>query len=112
MSETRRPYCWEKSYPSGVHWDAAIATGTLSELIDRAAAFGARIAIEYRDREISYAELVRRVDAAAAGLLRLGLGAGDTIALYLPNTPFHPIVFFAAAKAGARLVHLNPLDAE
>ena len=114
MLEARRPYRWEKSYPPGIDWDAAIATGTLGGLIDRVASYGPRIAIEYRDREISYAELARRVDEIAAGLLRLGLGlgAGDTIALYLPNTPFHPIVFFAAAKAGARLVHLSPLDAE
>ena len=34
------------------------------------------------------------------------------MALYLPNSPYHPISFFAALKAGARLVHLSPLDAE
>ncbi len=37
---------------------------------------------------------------------------GDAVALYLPNTPYHPIAFFAALKCGARIVHLSPLDAE
>ena len=35
---------------------------------------------------------------------------GDTVALYLPNTPYHPIGFFAILRAGARVVHLSPLD--
>ena len=68
MLEARLPYRWEKSYPPGIGWDAAIATGTLGGLIDRVASYGPRIAIEYRDREISYAELARRVDGIAAGL--------------------------------------------
>ncbi|MFZ0847635.1 MAG: AMP-binding protein, partial [Hyphomicrobiaceae bacterium] len=31
---------------------------------------------------------------------------------YLPNTPYHPYFFFAVLKAGGRVVHLSPLDAE
>ncbi len=52
------------------------------------------------------------MERVAAALLRRGLAAGRSIALYLPNTPYHPVAFFAAAKAGARVVHLSPLDAE
>src|SRR6476619_3494814 len=33
-------------------------------------------------------------------------------ALFLGNTPDHPINFFGALKAGARLVHLSPVDGE
>jgi long-chain acyl-CoA synthetase len=35
-----------------------------------------------------------------------------TVALYLPNTMYHPIGFFGALWAGARITHLSPLDAE
>jgi long-chain acyl-CoA synthetase len=55
-----------------------------------------------------FADLAAR---AAAGLLRLGIGRDDGVALLLPNTPFHPISFFATLRAGARVVHLSPLDA-
>jgi long-chain acyl-CoA synthetase len=34
------------------------------------------------------------------------------VALFLGNTPDHPINFFGALKAGARIVHLSPLDGE
>ena len=34
------------------------------------------------------------------------------MALFLGNTPDHPVNFFGALKAGARVVHLSPLDGE
>src|SRR3569832_2174657 len=33
-------------------------------------------------------------------------------ALFLGNTPDHPVNFFGALKAGARVAHLSPLDGE
>jgi long-chain acyl-CoA synthetase len=106
------PRPWEKSYPPGVRWDAPIATSTLGRLIDRAALFGARPALEFRGREIAYAELGDMVDRAAAWFARHSIGAGARVALYLPNTPYYPVSFFGAAKAGATIVPLSPLDAE
>lgn len=108
-----RPHPWERSYPPGAHWDAPIARGTIGGLIDRAVArYAGQGAIEFRDRVTSYRALGNEVDRAAAAFLRAGWGVGEGIALYLPNTPAHPIAFFGAAKAGARVVHLSPLDAE
>ena len=72
----------------------------------------AKPALEYRDRKTTYAELRAGVEAVASGLMDLGVGPGTSVALYLPNTPYHPLSFFAALKAGGRLVHLSPLDAE
>jgi len=106
-----RPFAWERSYPPGLSWDTPIETSTLPALLDNAvSAYGDRIAVEFRGREISFRELGRRVDAAAAGFMRLGLRPGDAVALYLPNTPWHPVAFFGALRAGAKVVHLSPLD--
>uniref|UniRef100_UPI0013D7DC24 AMP-binding protein n=1 Tax=Acinetobacter nosocomialis TaxID=106654 RepID=UPI0013D7DC24 len=69
-------------------------------------AHGGRTAFEFRDVSITYADLGRRADQFGAALKRAGIGAGTTVALYLPNTPHHPISFFGAAKAGVRLAHL------
>ena len=104
---------WEKSYPPGVRWDAPIATATLPAMFDEMTAKWAdKPALEYRDRTISYRELRAGVEALASGLMDLGVGPGTSVALYLPNTPYHPVAFFAALKAGGRVVHLSPLDAE
>jgi long-chain acyl-CoA synthetase len=108
-----RPFAWEKSYPPGVTWDAPIRVETLGAMLDGAVrAFSERPVFEFRDQLITFAELGQRAEQFGGALLRAGIGAGDTVALYLPNTPHHPISFFGAAKAGIRLVHLSPLDAE
>jgi long-chain acyl-CoA synthetase len=112
QGKTRQRHAWEAHYPPDVDWGMAIATGPVPALLDRSvAAWPNRPALEYRDRELTYGELGRLVDRMAAGFVREGLGAGRTLALFLPNTPWHTVCFFAALKAGARLVHLSPLDA-
>jgi long-chain acyl-CoA synthetase len=108
-----RPFRWEKSYPKGVDWGVPLPGGTLPALFDRAVAtYGDMNALEYRDRIISYREFGRLVERAAAGFAALGVKPGTAVGLYLPNTPVHPISFFAVLKAGGRIVHLSPLDAE
>ncbi|MGB8398802.1 AMP-binding protein, partial [Bradyrhizobium sp.] len=103
----------EQYYPQGVRWDDPIARGTLPDLLSTAAAeFGARPAIEFRDRPIRYAELEAMVETAASAFLRAGYGKDTSVALFLGNSPDHPVNFFGALKAGARVVHLSPLDGE
>jgi long-chain acyl-CoA synthetase len=103
----------EQFYPEGVRWDDPIARGTLPDLMSKAAVdFGARPAIEFRDKPISYAGLQAMVETAAAAFLRAGAGKNTSVALFLGNSPDHPVNFFGALKAGARVVHLSPLDGE
>jgi len=103
----------EQFYPEGVRWDDIITRGTLPDLLSKAAAdYGTRPAIEFRDRPISYAELEAQAEVAASAYLGAGYGKGTSVALFLGNTPDHPINFFGALKAGARIAHLSPLDGE
>jgi long-chain acyl-CoA synthetase len=107
-----RPFAWEKAYPPGLSWDTPIDRTTLPALLDRmVAAHGAKPAISFRQARLGFAEFGARADRFAAGLMRRGIGAGGTVALYLPNTPYHPIAFFGVLRTGARVVHLSPLDA-
>ncbi|WP_088343400.1 MULTISPECIES: dicarboxylate--CoA ligase PimA [Rhodomicrobium] len=108
-----RPFAWELSYPPGLRWDVPIEISTIPALFDRAVAeYGERPFLEFRGRKISYGELGARAGRAAAGFIGIGHDRTRPIALYLPNTPCHPIAFFGGLKAGATLVHLSPLDAE
>lgn len=56
----------------------------------------------------SYAEFLRRVDEAAAGLLGLGLARGDHVAVWATNVPEWVVLQFATARIGAVLVTINP----
>ncbi|MCW5680311.1 MAG: dicarboxylate--CoA ligase PimA [Xanthobacteraceae bacterium] len=108
-----RPFPWEKSYPPKVDWAAPVRAGTVNELFERAAAtYPGNYALEYRDKRTTYKELNDLVSRAAAGLISLGVKPGTPVGLYLPNTPVHPIMFFAVLKCGGRVVHMSPLDAE
>ncbi|HEY4985313.1 MAG TPA: dicarboxylate--CoA ligase PimA [Bradyrhizobium sp.] len=103
----------EQFYPQGVHWDDPLPRGSLPDLLSQAARdYGDRPVIEFRDSPITYAELQGMVDVAAAAYLRAGYGKTSSVALFLGNSPDHPINFFGALKAGARIVHLSPLDGE
>src|SRR5215212_3193479 len=103
----------EQFYPEGVRWDDPLPSGTLPDLLSAAVAeFGSRPAIEFRDRPISFSELEALVETATGAFLRAGYGRNSSIALFLGNTPDHPVNFFGGLKAGARIVHLSPLDGE
>ena len=103
---------WREAFPDAAHWDRAIETSSLPELLAHAVErHGEHCLIDYRDRRIDLRSFAAEVDALAAGLLRLGIGPGVAIAHHLPNTPWFPVCFFAAARVGAVIVHLSPLDA-
>ncbi len=57
---------------------------------------------------VSYAELDRQADAMAAGLLALGIGAGDRVVVQLPNTVEFVVVLFALLRCGAVPVLVLP----
>lgn len=52
-------------------------------------------------RTLTYAELADRVGRVATGLRRLGVGRGDRVVAYTPNTPETLIAFLATASLGA-----------
>ncbi len=113
MTEMSRPYPWEKSYPAGVTWDAPLRAGTLNDILPRTVArFSDNPAVHYGGNVWTYAEFSDLVARAAAGLAKLGVQRHTPVALFLPNTLWHPVLFFATLKLGARVVHLSPLDAE
>src|SRR5947209_7047910 len=112
LVESRMTHPGEQFYPQGVRWDDPIERGTLPDLLSSSAEYGSRPVIEFRDRPISYSELEQKVEIAASAFLRAGYGRDSSVALFLGNTPDHPVNFFGALKAGARIVHLSPLDGE
>jgi len=52
-------------------------------------------------REFTYAELYREVNAFAAVLKKLGVGKGDRVVIYMPNTAEAVFAMLACARLGA-----------
>ncbi|MCX4625447.1 non-ribosomal peptide synthetase [Streptomyces sp. NBC_01443] len=57
---------------------------------------------------VTYAELDRRSDAVAAGLLRWGIGREDLVGLVVDRTPAGVCALWGILKAGAAYVPLDP----
>ncbi len=103
---------WQTHFPDVADWGSPLEIMTVSELLAQGvAAAGDKPAMDFRSAKISYRQLAEDVERLASGLVQAGVGRGDPVALLLPNTPYHPIAFFAVTRLGARVVHISPLDA-
>lgn len=107
LNETR---AWTKYYTAGTPMDIPPVEGSLPSLLEDAAErYGNRPAMVFFNRETSYRRLFDEVLRVAHGLQRLGVKAGDRVALVLPNSPQHVIAFYAVLRLGAIVVEHNPL---
>jgi long-chain acyl-CoA synthetase len=82
----------------------AVDAPTLIEALRRSATSHPEIvAVRTADDSVSltWSELLRRVEAVAGGLAKLGVGRGDTVAVMLGNRPEFHVVDLAAAILGA-----------
>ena len=103
-------YPWLAHYPQGVNWHQQIAPAPLYQLLDRAAdRHPARICTNFLGRTITYGEMSRLVDRAAAGLAKIGVTKGTKVGLFLPNSPTFIVFYYATLKAGGTVVNYNPL---
>jgi fatty-acyl-CoA synthase len=66
-----------------------------------------KIALVGPDERVSFAALNQDVDQIAQGLLACGVGRGDTVALWMANSPSWVSIWLAAARIGAILVPIN-----
>jgi long-chain acyl-CoA synthetase len=57
----------------------------------------------------TYGETRESADRLANFLTNQGIKKGDRVAIFLPNTPHYPPIFFGILKAGATAVTCNPL---
>jgi long-chain acyl-CoA synthetase len=101
---------WVKHYQPGVPAEIELPTESLVEMLERSVAEAAdHPAMEFFGRRTTYGELGEQVDRAAEGLRRLGVRAGERVALILPNCPQHVVAFYAVLRLGAVVVEHNPL---
>jgi long-chain acyl-CoA synthetase len=101
---------WVKNYQPGVPAEIELPAESLVAMLERSVAeAGSRPAMEFFGRRTSYTELGDQINRAAEGLRRLGVGAGDRVALILPNCPQHVVAFYAVLRLGAVVVEHNPL---
>jgi long-chain acyl-CoA synthetase len=98
--------CWPESWPRSLNYPSL----PVYELLDQTASrVPHRIALIYGGLEFTYGELRTLSDRFALALLAEGIGAGDRVALHLPNCPQFAIAYYGLLKTGATFTPLSPL---
>ncbi len=96
-------------YPPGVRWDIDIPeTATPLALVEKAIrAYPDNTAMSFMGRLVTYREFGEWVDKAASSLTASGAGKGTNLGLFMPNTPYYPVFFYAAQRIGATVVNYS-----
>ncbi|MFW9958610.1 MAG: long-chain fatty acid--CoA ligase [Candidatus Odinarchaeota archaeon] len=82
----------------------------LFAMLDRAAENSGSVPFTvFMDRTQTFAEVKEHADRIANFLVTKGIKEGDRVAIFLPNVPHFPAIFFGVLKAGAKVVTCNPL---
>jgi long-chain acyl-CoA synthetase len=68
-----------------------------------------RVCMRDGNVELSYAQMARRVDAAAGQFAAAGVGRGDVVAVMLPNRAELLLALMAAWRLGAAATPVNPV---
>ncbi|MEW6264703.1 MAG: AMP-binding protein [Thermodesulfobacteriota bacterium] len=101
---------WLKFYPEGVPEKVETPSFSVPEIFDQVAEkYGGKTALIFYGKKISYTGLREAADRMATALAELGVSQGDTVALYLLNSPQYVIAYFAALKLGAKVTPISPV---
>ncbi len=98
------------AYHHPVAWDHAIDARPLPAIFAaQAEARPKAPLVDFLGRTYDYATLHAEAQRFAAGLLRMGVGKGDRVGLFLPNVPIYISAYYGAMMVGAVTVNFSPL---
>ncbi len=98
------------NWPEGVAHDVAGYEKPLfSVLDDTARQYPDQVFTIFNDATRTFAQVKDTADRLADFLASRGVQKGDRVAIFLPNLPHYPAIFFGILKAGAVCVTCNPL---
>lgn len=113
MTDSAIQWPWQSTYPSHIRWDATVISAPLYRMMDYAAHFYPNNpAFNFMGKVWTWGEIGALTTRMAKGLHSLGVEKGSRVGLFLPNTPYFLIAYYAIAKTGGTIVNYNPLYAE
>lgn len=100
---------WLKSYAPGVDWNIDIPDQPVYKFLDDSVAkYPDRKALVCAGHSYDYKTVGALVDCATKGLWELGVKKGTKVGLFMPNTAYSVVMYYAILKAGATVVNFNP----
>ncbi|MFA5593187.1 MAG: long-chain fatty acid--CoA ligase [Micavibrio sp.] len=107
------PSLYQSAYPQGIKWDAGIPSYPVFEMLERTAkTYGSAPAFDFLGYKLTWGEIYSHVSRLARALQDRGIGPGRKVGLFLPNSPYFVIAYYAVMRTGAIAVNYNPLYSE
>ena len=102
---------WQGSkWPEGTPFElSGYEKPVYSLLDDTAKEFPNNVYTIFNDATRTFAQVKDTSDRIANFLVSRGIKKGDRVAIFLPNLPHYPSIFFGILKAGAVCVTCNPI---
>ncbi len=102
---------WETPFwPEGVAHDVSGYNYPLTDILDNSARkYPDKVFTIFNDAQRTFAQVKDTADRIANFLAGQGIKQGDKVAIFLPNLPHFPEIFFGILKAGAVAVNCNPV---
>ncbi len=98
------------NWPQDVPHEISGYDKPLFSLLDESASkYPDQVYTIFSDTTRTYAQVKDTADRIAHFLAARGIQKGDRVAIFLPNLPHYPAIFFGILKAGAVCVTCNPL---
>ena len=80
---------------------------TITSMLEASAEVKNDADLIYEGKSVTFKNLYHDSKRTAAGLATLGIGLGDRVGFWLPNTPAYLTLYFACARLGAIVVAIN-----
>ena len=102
---------WQTPFwPEGVSHSVTDYEKPLYDILDETARdYPDQVFTIFNGATRTFAQVKDRADRLASFLVSRGIAKGDRVAIFLPNLPHYPEVFFGILKSGAVCVTCNPL---
>ena len=86
--------------------------GLYDAIYESSLKYPSNIAIEYFNTQVTYKELIRKINKVACALKHYGIEKGDKVTICMPNTPEAVYMFYAINEIGAVANMVHPLSSE
>jgi long-chain acyl-CoA synthetase len=102
---------WHKhNWPEGVAWEVSGYDKSLISFLDNSAEKHPNLTYTiFQGAMRTFAQVRDTADRVANFLASRGIKKGDRVAIFLPNLPHYPPIYFGILKSGAVCVTCNPL---
>ena len=105
----RSKYGYIEKLPEGIEYPEG---GLYDVVYESSCKWAHNVAVTYYNTDITYRELVKKIDRVARALKQIGVQKGDRVTICMPNTPEEIYMFYAVNEIGAVANMVHPLSSE